>query len=352
MKDMERVTITARVELKDAERAKNALLKLGIVDSGREMAREGNHFLIPLVLKPPAKLSWIEIARKRLPLRKKAQTFQEALAKRKILTASEAQRHKVSFDIVGDIALIEVPEELSQKERAIAGELLKFLRPRIRTVAKKTVTSGEYRVRKIAVLAGGRKTATDYAESGCVFGVDLNRAYFNPRLSYERERIASLVKKGENVLVLFAGVGPFPVVIGKKNPQTKIIAIEINPDAVEEMRGNVERNGIQNVEVIEGDVKRILGGRRFSRWADRVVMPLPHNAVDFLPEAICAARKGGTIHLYSFASELEKDMFSVLKMVAKGECERQGRKSAFLSARKVLSYAPRVAQIVVDFKVD
>lgn len=250
-----------------------------------------------------------------------------------------------SFDLVGDIAVIE--DKGDAANRALAKAIM-ALHKRVKTVAAKGATEGTYRIRPLRVVAGEKKTATIHKENSCAFEVDLNKAYFSTRLSFERERIAKLCKDGERVLALFAGVGPFPIVIAKKHHGTEIAAIEHNPDAAAAMQRNAKRNKVR-LEVICADCHAALTEPRFKEWADRVLMTAPHNAKDFLAEAIACAKPGGVIHYYSFASPaggaeaLEKDFTAA--------CRRAKRRFKALGARQVSTFSAGKSQWVLDAQV-
>src|SRR3989337_4513003 len=122
-----------------------------------------------------------------------------------------------ALDIVGDIAIVEVPPELETQKNLIGKAILEAHR-NVRTVlAKAGAVSGDYRLRDFEVIAGEHNTSTIHKEFGCSYQVDVAKAYFSPRLSHEHERVASLVQNGETVADLFAGVGPFSVLIGKSH---------------------------------------------------------------------------------------------------------------------------------------
>lgn len=219
-----------------------------------------------------------------------------------------------SFDVVGDIAILDIPKQLLPLEKSIAWTLLRT-NPSLKTVSKRaTTTEGDYRIRKIKVLVGKETSETLHTENGVKLKLDINKVYFSPRWSTERLRIASLVKPNENILVMFAGVGPFPLVINKFQPKVKhIISIELNPDACKYFRENIRLNcniyankKVPAIALMEekqtlicGDVKKVKLKEKF----DRIVMPLPHLAKDFLPEALKVSKKGTIIHLYLFAGE-------------------------------------------------
>jgi tRNA (guanine37-N1)-methyltransferase len=217
-------------------------------------------------------------------------------------------------------------------------------------VAKKTGgTAGEFRIRPVTVIAGERKTATIYRESGCGFELDLNKTYFSPRLGTERARIAALVKPKELVLVPFAGVGPFAIVIGKTVSSSKVVGIELNPDACEYFKRNIVRNRCPNVTAIRGDVAKLLPDK-YKGKASRVIMPLPKDAKVFLANAIPCLKKGGMLHYYSFGeagSPYAKAEDEVREAAAKF-----GRKARIVFRRIVRPYSKDTEQVVVDARIE
>jgi tRNA (guanine37-N1)-methyltransferase len=253
-----------------------------------------------------------------------------------------------SFDIIGDIAIIEIPETLSKHETRI-GEALLGVHKNLKTILKKLgPMEGEFRVRKVKCIAGEDKTVTLYRESGVAMELDVAKVYFSVRLSHERKRIAELVKPGERILALFAGVGPFPLVIARKEPSARIVAVELNPDAVAFMRKNVERNRAGNVEVVLGDAREAVL-RNYRAFADRVLMPLPKGAYDFLDVAFAGAKDGAIIHFYTFADVKEP----FVESIAKAECaaEKSGVGIDVVAKRIVRPYSPQTVQVVLDMRV-
>jgi len=254
---------------------------------------------------------------------------------------------RTGFDIVGDIAIIEIPRELESKKLVIAKALAKT-QPHIRAVARKlSEREGKFRLRELELLVG-KGTETVHKECGCSYKLDVAKAYFSPREATERQRISGQVKPRETVMVFFAGVGPFAIIIAKKSKPSKVYAIELNPDAVRYMKENVRINGVQEkVEPILGDVKTL--ARRYYGKCDRVVMPLPKEGYRFLGEAFsCLKPKGGVIHFYSYAHE--DDLYSEAEGIVKKAAQKSGRKIKILGKRKVLPYGPRVFKICLDIK--
>ena len=146
-----------------------------------------------------------------------------------------------AFDIIGDIVVIDIPPQLKAYQNLIGEAILQTQKNVTTVLAKASDISGVFRVRDYDFIAGEHKTQTIHREFGCQYHVDIAKAYFSPRLSHEHERVAAQVQEGEAVVDLFAGVGPFSVLIGKRNPAAKVYAVDLNPDAVELLKD--EREG-------------------------------------------------------------------------------------------------------------
>ena len=247
--------------------------------------------------------------------------------------------------------MIEIPPELKGHENLVGEAILKTHR-NIRTVlAKAGAIGGTYRLREFTFIAGEQKTQTVHREFGCQYHVDVAKAYFSPRLSHEHQRVASLVQSGEVVVDLFAGVGPFSVLIAKENPTVKVYAVDINPDAVELLKVNTRVNRVENrVFPILGDARQITA-TRLKGSADRAIMNLPETAIEFV-DAACQTIKpeGGIIHFYAFVRS--PDSIEELKRRFSEAVECAGRKvEAFFYAKSVRETAPFESQIVLDAKI-
>jgi len=255
-----------------------------------------------------------------------------------------------AFDIVGDIAVVKLPKGLLPKKRLI-GQALMQVHRHVRTVLRQTsAVRGEFRMRKLELIAGEPKTETMYHESGCNFKVDLAKTYFSPRLAHERLRIAKLVKPGEIVTNLFAGVGSYSVVIAKRGKASRVYSIDKNPAAFDYMRTNIRINKVgDRVVPILGDAREVVEDHLRGK-ADRVLMPLPELAREFFDIALLALRpEGGVVHLYDFGKEPE--LFKPSLEFARAAAAAKGRKAELLGNRAIRSYATKVYHIVLDLKV-
>ena len=339
------VTRCAKVKREEAEKERKKLAEAGALDNMFIPARGREFVYFPLV---PGAACALPIVSKKLERRsERPKTLREALAGK--LSAHEMEGLVTSFDLVGDIAVVEVPDALRAKEKLIARAVMDAHR-NVRVVAKKiSGTAGEFRIRPVRVIAGEKRTHTIYREGGCEFELDLNETYFSPRLGTERGRLCALVKPGERVLVPFAGVGPFAIRIDKAAAGVEAVGIELNPKACKYFERNIARNHCANVRAVQGDVGKLLPGK-YRGWADRVAMPLPKNAKQFLANAIPCLKKGGMLHYYSFGkmeapfAEAERDV-----LAAAAKC---GRKARVVFRRVVRPYSKDTEQVSVDARID
>jgi len=203
---------------------------------------------------------------------------------------------------------------------------------------------GEFRPRRFRHVAGVVSTTTTHKEHGLRYRVDLEGAYFTPRLGTERLRIASLVHPADVVLDMFAGVGPFALLLAKR--VDRVIAMDKNPVAVKYLRENSLLNKIENIEILEGDANVL--ALPYENMADHVIMNLPHSASLFLIAAMKAAKTGGTVHYYCIAPEV--DLYKDEALI-RDAAQKMGYSVEVLYRSIVRSYAPHRHNVVIDFMV-
>jgi len=255
-----------------------------------------------------------------------------------------------SYDIVGDIAILRLTEE-SRKYSKIIAEAILNVHKNVKTVlAQTSPVSGDFRLRKLEYVAGENKTVTVHRESGCQFSIDVAKCYFSPRLFFERMRIAKLVRNEEVVVNMFAGVGCFSIIIAKYSNAKKVYSIDVNPAAYHLMQENIRINSVfERVVPILGDAKDIIQ-TKLNRSADRVLMPLPEKALEYLPYAILALRNaGGWVHYYDF-EHAKRNENPVEKVKLKVAEKLQNLVASFEihSGRVVRSTGPNWYQVVLD----
>jgi len=310
----------------------------------------------------------------------------------------------MSYDIVGDIAIIKKPLKYNEEEyvKKIL-EKHKFIRT---ILLQETDVLPPYRIPKYRILYGENKTETINIEYGLKFKVDVSRCYYSPRLSNERYRIAKQVKENEEVLVMFSGVNVYPIYIAKYSKAKIIYSIELNPFAVKYGLENLKINKVNNVITFLGDVRDIskyigyLEDRdgiikndkeyirdiidsgleinnlyiyeydeiienikykklryiselenleKFNKKFDRIIMPLPKESHTFLEYAIPLIKNNGIIHLYQFFEE-EEIKEKAIYLLEKYSSELNF-KYEILNILKVGDIAPGNYRVCIDFKV-
>jgi tRNA (guanine37-N1)-methyltransferase len=265
-----------------------------------------------------------------------------------ILTSQESQELISSFDQIGDIIIVRIPDSLLTKKKLIGETLLNKVKIAKSVFYQASAVEGDFRTRNLEILAGEDKTETEYKEFGCKFTVDVENAFFSPRLSTERERISNLVQDGETVVNMFAGVGMFSIMIAKKKKCT-VYSTDINPVAARLCEQNIISNKlVGNVISINGDASQIIQ-ERLENKSDRTLMLLPERSDEFLQSAINATKSGGIIHYYSHihadkksnAGKLSEEHYLQVTLV----------KSEILGSKIVRAVGPRYYQTVVDVKI-
>ena len=266
---------------------------------------------------------------------------------KKKLTKKQLELLPSSYDVMGSILIFsDFPKELIKKEKAIGDALLK-LHENLKTICKKTKKySGRYRLPKLKVISGDKTKETIYKENNMALKLNVEKVYFSPRLSTERKRIYQLIKKNEDVLVMFSGCGPYSIVISKNSKPKEIFSIEINPIAYKYQKENILLNKVKNIKLFKGDVKKILP--KINKKFDRILMPLPKGAEDFLDLALFKIKNKGIIHFYDFLNENEFD--KAAEKISKS-CRKAKKKYKILNIVKCGQFSPSVFRICVDFRV-
>jgi tRNA (guanine37-N1)-methyltransferase len=286
------------------------LRKLKLKTNGYKLQRDDEIVKIPLVTRPTPQVETI--------LRKELGSFQIGQASfeptlSRPTNLGDALQDVVplhlrsqlprSFDIIGDIAIIELSAILGSYAAEVGKGVLEA-NPHVRLVLSKSGgVMGKFRTRELGVIAGSGGLETVHHEFGCRYKLDVSMVYFNPRLAHERRRVAERVKQDEVVVDMFAGVGPYSILAAKLQPGARVYAIDINPSAVKYLRENILANEVADrVVPMLGDAED-LARNKLHHSADRVIMNLPSEAERYLGVALEALKTiGGIIHFYEFAS--------------------------------------------------
>ena len=253
-----------------------------------------------------------------------------------------------SLDIIGDIAIVEISQIL-EPYSAEVGRAVMRTNPHVRLVLKKSGdVDGKFRTRKLQALAGSGETETVYSEFGCRYRLDVSSVYFNPRLGRERRRVAEQVQPEEVIVDMFAGVGPYSILIAKLQPNSRVYSSDINPSAIQYLKENILMNrSADRVTPLLGDVREF-SRARLTDTADRVVMNLPSEAKRYLDAALqILKQKGGIVHYYEFVDRTTdinrvRDEFQASVLAQKRNVRN------FTFAKAIKEIAPNRVQVAID----
>ncbi len=323
-----------KVKLKEAENVKLKLLKLNVLSKEYGVVRDENYVYFPVV----EKVKGFDIIDKKLEKKNKL-SFEDIL--REKLNDEEFSLVKKSYDVMGNIAILEIDKKLLGKKKVIANVLLK-VNKNIKTVVRKIGGhEGSLRLQKYDFLAGKKNFETLHKENGIVLKLDIKKVYFSPRTANERLRVAKLVRDREDVLVMFSGISPYEITIAKHSGANEIYGIEMNKDACKYAKENLKLNHINKIKLFCGDVRKILP--KLKKKFDRIVMPFPKYSINFLDLALKYLGKNGVVHFYFFSQEDKvKDVVGFIKKKAKIKV---------LNIVKFGQQSPRIYKFCIDFSV-
>ena len=266
-----------------------------------------------------------------------------------LLTPQESDELISAFDQIGDIIIVRIPDLLSPKKKLIGETLLEQVKSAKSVFHQSSAVEGEFRTRALEILAGDDKTETEYKEFGCRFIVDVRKAFFSPRLSSERMRIAELMSDGEVMVNMFGGIGMFSIIAAKKK-KCSVYNIDINPDAADFCQKNIAINKLTgNVISIHGDASDVIENQLKNK-SDRTLMLLPEKSDEFLNSAISATKNNSIIHYYSHIHADKKS--DAAKLSEQHYLEVTPVKSTILGSKIVRPVGPRFYQTVVDTKIE
>ncbi len=339
------------VPVRDGEKSRMVLSNLGLLDGEYKIISEDGMLFLPTITEVSLNQIQLYITDVSLTTGKRyfedtvkgPRTLTEALEGK--LTSSELALLPRAYDLVGDIAVLEIPEEIAQYSILI-GETFHDIHRNFKTVlAKSGAVSGTTRTREYRLLSGENRTKTIHTEYGCRLAVDIEKAYFSPRLLEEHNRIAQLVETGETVVDMFCGVGPFAIHIARQK-QAYVIAIDINPLAIELLRESLSLNKlVGSILPVVANAHNYVKNNKLE--VDRVIMNHPSGAYEFVPDACSILKSGGTLHYYDFIGGDTPE--STLTEKIRELIEQTGRSVKQVSTiRRVRDSAPYEYQMVAD----
>jgi len=254
-----------------------------------------------------------------------------------------------SYDVIGSVAVVQFRKGLESHVQEVAESIARLNRNVETVLVKRGPISTRYRLGEFDVVAGSGNTVTRYRENGCVFELDVRRVFFSPRLSGERLRVARQVRSGETVADMFAGVGPYSILIGKMRKAKLVYASELNPEAFHYLKRNVGLNKVDDVvHEYLGDAREVFSSKPGSM--DRVVMNLPYGAMDYLDAAMALLRRNGIIHFYGIGRGDEA--VDEVSRAFETRCRELKRRVSIYRSKRLKEVAPRTWTVAVDAVIE
>ncbi len=338
--------IGLKVPKNNADRIRRVLLNQSLINLDMKIKRIDDFVYIPLIVRPNKELleemevNEIEIVDTKFENHTKGPKSLKDYLKDKI-DDDKVDEIKKSFDIIGEVVILEIPDEFEDYKYIIGDAALKFTKRRA-VYRKTSEIKGIIRTRELEHLAGEDISETIHREFGSRFMLDVRNVYFSPRLATERRRISNQIQNNEIIIDMFAGIGPFSISIARDH-YVKIYAIDINLEAYKYIKKNIELNKLEGKIIpLHGDVGEVLKGLNLK--VDRIIMNLPGTAWNFLDIAIKSLKHGGTVYYYEFASEYQIPIERIIETA-------YPRKVEVLNSRKVKSKSPGVWHIGIDARI-
>ena len=275
------------------------------------------------------------------PIKQHPKSFAELLKDE--LSEDEIETLRTSFDTIGEIVILEIPDNLEDKKQIIGDAALEFTKRRS-VFMKKSAIKGTTRVRDLEFLSGIDDSVTIHKEHGARLKLDVREVYFSPRLATERKRVMESVSDGEKILDMFCGIGPYPILIAR-NKNVDITAVDINEAAIKYLNENIKLNKLKgNITTYCGDVREV--SESFNFKFDRIIMNLPGLAYTFLDVAVNLIEDNGIINYYEFSDSYEQGIKRL-----ESACKQVGKQVEITNCRKVKSTSPGEWHVAIDGKV-
>ena len=196
--------------------------------------------------------------------------------------------HVGSFERIADFFVI--------KEREGWEKILEELKEKQspRAIFLDNGVEGSFRIRRLKRIDGTGKPSGIHKENGFRYAVDLEKAYFSPRLAGLRREITESVQnsKSDGLIVdMYSGIGPISIPLLRGN--SRVLSIDINPEAIRLLSQNTKLNKVRGWAMVanSNEIFECLKG------TDQVIMNNPTQPLSVSQNIINKLREGTLIHL-------------------------------------------------------
>jgi tRNA (guanine37-N1)-methyltransferase len=320
-----------------AEAVRQELLAQGVLRKGVAIAREDDTIYLPVTT------ASIRHATVEWGFR---ETFMPIRSYKDIARVPSHLREALptSFDIVGDVAIIRIPDVVQEYEAEISDAIVRA-NGSVKVVAADEGVKGPLRIRQLRVLAGPNRTETVHREYGLSYAVDVARAYFSPRLGSERMRVAEQVRPGEIVVDMFSGVGPYAILLAKHREPAVVHAFDANPDAFRYLEENVRRNRTERVKPRFGNAIELV---KEIPQVDRAIIDYPQDPDPAYRAILPRMLPNGSVHYYAILESADREERENLLRETAGALDREAE---VLRRREVHGWSPTQKLYAFDIGV-
>ncbi len=199
-------------------------------------------------------------------------------------TLSNRRRSGRGYQKLGDVIIFHGEKPTSEEMEDVS------MREHPRGILWISGHDGVMRKPRITLLTGNAGEVT-HKESGIIYHLDVEKIMFSQGNREEKNRISQLIKPGERVGDMFAGIGYFT--LGMARAGAQVHAMEINPVSCLYLCQNVQVNRLSSlVTAEEGDCRNLL-----HETYERIHMG-HFEAVSFLPYALDHVHPGTILHVH------------------------------------------------------
>ncbi|MFX0025404.1 MAG: class I SAM-dependent methyltransferase family protein [Candidatus Hermodarchaeota archaeon] len=253
------------------------------------------------------------------------------------------------FQILGKVMILKLNSKIVKKKFLIGEKCLKLF-PNFKSVYLNLgkVVGTFRKPEKIELIAGEDNPIVEHKEHDVIYQFDITKIMFSKGNVNERKYLATLVRDGEIIVDMFAGIGYFSLPIARHANPARIYSIELNPESYNYLVKNIKLNHLEDVIIpIHGNCKEeVIKLSKSGIEADRVIMGVFPAPKEYIKEALTLLKENSTIYHYEGVVESENylSLFQEFKDIAdieKIKCE-------ILSKRYVKSYGPNLFHTVID----
>jgi tRNA wybutosine-synthesizing protein 2 len=269
-----------------------------------------------------------------------------------MLTSDELELLPRGFQTLGKVIILKLHPNLIKHKEVIAHKSMDLLPAMESVYLNKGIIKGSFRSpENIEYVAGKEDPIVIHKEHGVSYKFDFTKIMFSQGNLAERKHLATLVKEGEIIVDMFAGIGYFSLPIAKIAKPRKIYCIEINPLSFKFLSENIKLNHLEDkITPINGDCKKeVLRLAKKGVRADRVIMGVFPAPKEYIKEALALVKEDSTF--YHYEGVVDKDnylsLYKEFEEIVKGNQLR----SKLVDKRFVKSYGPNLYHVVLDIHV-